>query len=134
MKAIAVTPGVKHSARLIEVPTPRPGSSEVRVRVQRVGIDGTDIEIDRAEYGQAPAGEKFLIIGHESFGQIDEVGAGVQGCAVGDLVVALVRRPDDCQPCLSGEPDICVKGESRSAASRAATGTCPSSTPSLQNT
>ena len=107
MKAIAVTPGVKHSARLIEVPTPRPGSSEVRLRVQRVGIDGTDIEIDRAEYGQAPAGEKFLIIGHESFGQIDEVGAGVQGCAVGDLVVALVRRPDDCQPCLSGEPDMC---------------------------
>lgn len=111
MKAVVVTPGVKHSARVIEVPTPKPGPGEVRVRVHRVGIDGTDIEIDRAEYGQAPPGDSHLIIGHESFGQIDEAGPGVQGFAVGDQVVALVRRPDDCQPCCSGEPDMCVKGE-----------------------
>lgn len=76
-----------------------------------VGIDGTDIEIDRAEYGEAPPGQDFLIIGHESFGVIDAVGAGVREFKPGDSVVAMVRRPDDCGPCKSGEPDMCIKGQ-----------------------
>lgn len=111
MKAVAVTPGVKNSARLVDVPTPEPGRGEFRVRVQRVGIDGTDVEIDSAEYGQAPPGEDYLIVGHESFGQVDRIGPGADGFGVGDYVVALVRRPDDCPPCRNGEPDMCIKGE-----------------------
>jgi threonine dehydrogenase-like Zn-dependent dehydrogenase len=36
----------------------------VLVRVLRVGVDGTDKEINAAEYGAAPAGYDFLVIGH----------------------------------------------------------------------
>src|SRR5436309_3407692 len=98
MKAIAVYPGVPNSMHLEEVPEPRldeiPDGAGVLVRVLRVGVDGTDKEINAAEYGRAPAGERFLITGHESFGQVVEVGPNVPGTiAPGGFVVASVRRP-----------------------------------------
>src|SRR5439155_9886689 len=45
------------------------------------------------EYGAAPDGFDFLVIGHESFGQVQEVGPNVTELAPGDYVVAMVRRP-----------------------------------------
>ncbi len=64
------------------------------VRVLRVGVDGTDKEINAAEYGAAPAGADFLIIGHENFGVVEEVGPNVPDTIVpGTYVVASVRRP-----------------------------------------
>lgn len=110
MKAIAVTPGAARSARLIEVPMPKLTADQVRVRTLRVGICGTDVEIDRAEYGQAPPGDDFLIIGHENFGQVESVGARVEDFAPGDFAVAMVRRPDDCPNCRAGEQDMCLTG------------------------
>ena len=65
----------------------------VLVRVLRVGVDGTDKEINAAEYGNAPPGDDYLIIGHESFGVVEEVGRHVTEVAPGDYVVASVRRP-----------------------------------------
>ena len=62
------------------------------VRVVRVGVDGTDKEILAGEYGAPPPGERFLIIGHESFGVVEAVGPAVRGIAPGDFVVATVRR------------------------------------------
>jgi threonine dehydrogenase-like Zn-dependent dehydrogenase len=110
MKAVAVTPGAARSARVIEAPMPTPDAKQVRVRTVRVGICGTDVEIDRAEYGQAPAGDDYLIIGHENFGRVESVGAGVKNFAPGDYVVAMVRRPDDCPSCRAGEQDMCLAG------------------------
>ena len=97
MKALAVIPGRAHSLHLIEVPRPSPdevpGGRGVLVRVLRVGVDGTDKEIDAAEYGQAPPGDGYLITGHEGFGQVEAVGPAVTEVAPGDFVVATVRRP-----------------------------------------
>ncbi len=97
MKAIAVIPGTPNSIHLRDVPTPRigdvPNGRGVLVQVLRVGVDGTDKEINAAEYGAAPAGDDYLILGHESFGRVVEVGPAVRGFAVGDYVVASVRRP-----------------------------------------
>jgi threonine dehydrogenase-like Zn-dependent dehydrogenase len=56
-------------------------------------VDGTDKEINAAEYGAAPPGFDYLITGHESFGRVAEVGPNVTELAVGDYVVATVRRP-----------------------------------------
>jgi threonine dehydrogenase-like Zn-dependent dehydrogenase len=56
-------------------------------------VDGTDREINAAEYGTAPEGEGFLVIGHEGFGRVVEVGPAVTELAPGDFVVATVRRP-----------------------------------------
>ena len=41
------------------------------------GVDRTDPEINAAEYGAAPDGYPFLVIGHESFGQVEAVGPNV---------------------------------------------------------
>jgi threonine dehydrogenase-like Zn-dependent dehydrogenase len=97
MRALAVTPGQAHSLRLVDVPMPSladvPDGRGVLVRVLRVGVDGTDKEIDAAEYGQAPPGDGYLITGHEGFGVVEAVGPAVTGLAPGDFVVATVRRP-----------------------------------------
>jgi threonine dehydrogenase-like Zn-dependent dehydrogenase len=61
--------------------------------VLKVGVDGTDREINAAEYGAPPPGFDFLVIGHEGFGQVLEVGPNVTELAPGDYVVATVRRP-----------------------------------------
>jgi threonine dehydrogenase-like Zn-dependent dehydrogenase len=108
MKAVAVTPGEENSARVIDAPRPTPSADEVLVKIDRVGICGTDMEIDRAEYGQAPTGFDYLIIGHENFGHVESLGEQVKDFAPGDYVVAMVRRPDDCPHCLAGEQDMCV--------------------------
>jgi threonine dehydrogenase-like Zn-dependent dehydrogenase len=98
MKAVAVNPGKPGSIHLEDVPKPSvddiPGGRGVLVRVLRVGVDGTDKEINAAEYGAAPAGDDFLIIGHENFGVVEEVGANVPDTIhPGTFVVASVRRP-----------------------------------------
>src|SRR5919205_1173229 len=55
MKAIAVHPGQPNSIHLREIPKPRvsdvPDGRGVLVRVLRVGVDGTDKEINVAEKG-----------------------------------------------------------------------------------
>jgi len=97
MKAIAVFPGRPGSVHLAELPKPAvtdiPGGRGVLVRILRVGVDGTDKEINAAEYGEAPEGSPFLVLGHESFGVVEEVGARVTEVMTGDYVVATVRRP-----------------------------------------
>jgi len=97
MKAVAVIPGKTDSVHLTQLPRPRigdvPRGRGVLVKVLRVGVDGTDREINAAEYGAAPDGYGFLVIGHEGFGQVIEVGPEVTELAAGDYVVATVRRP-----------------------------------------
>src|SRR5437667_3827090 len=97
MKAIAVFPGKAGSVHLADLPKPKvndvPNGRGVLVKVLRVGVDGTDKEINAAEYGAAPAGYDFLVIGHEGFGVVEEVGEGVTEFKPGDHVVATVRRP-----------------------------------------
>ena len=98
MKAIAVHPGKPDSIHLEDIPKPSvdevPDGRGVLVRVLRVGVDGTDKEINAAEYGAAPEGDDFLIIGHENFGVVEEVGPNVPDTIrPGGYVVASVRRP-----------------------------------------
>ncbi len=97
MKAIAVYPGKPNSLHLADLAMPSvdqvPDGRGVLVKVLRVGVDGTDKEINAAEYGAAPRGYDFLTLGHESFGRVVEVGPNVSGLARGHYVVATVRRP-----------------------------------------
>src|SRR5215472_16478806 len=97
MKAIVVIPGKPNSIHLRDVPKPQldtvPGGRGVLVKLLRVGVDGTDKEINAAEYGAPPPGDDFLILGHESFGRVEAVGSNVTALKPGDYVVATVRRP-----------------------------------------
>src|SRR5215469_14018640 len=97
MKAIVVIPGKPNSIHLRDVPKPQldtvPGGRGVLVKLLRVGVDGTDKEINAAEYGAPPPGDDFLILGHESFGRVEAVGSNRSEFQPGDYVVASVRRP-----------------------------------------
>jgi len=97
MKAISVFPGRPNSVHLTDLNKPSidevPNGRGVLVKVLRVGVDGTDKEINAAEYGTAPPGFNFLVIGHEGFGRVEAVGPNVTELKPGDYVVATVRRP-----------------------------------------
>ncbi|MBI4308352.1 MAG: glucose 1-dehydrogenase [Chloroflexi bacterium] len=110
MHAVAVTPGIRDSARLVQVPLAPIRPDEVLVRTVRVGVCGTDAEINGGLYGAAPQGSGFLILGHESFGQVAQVGRNVRGILPGEFVVAMVRRPDGCPNCEKKEQDMCLWG------------------------
>src|SRR5262252_8476621 len=81
VKAVAVIPGKPNTIHLREVPKPRvedvQGGRGVLIKILRVGVDGTDKEINAAEYGAAPSGDDYLIIGHESFGRVEALGPNV---------------------------------------------------------
>ncbi len=114
MRAIAVTPATKQIA-IIDQPEPsasRP--TDVKLRMLEAGVCGTDKEICAFEYGTPPAGSDHLIIGHESLGEVVEVGPQVGRVKVGDLVVPMVRRPcphDYCMACTNGRQDFCFTGD-----------------------
>jgi iron complex outermembrane recepter protein len=112
MRAVAVSPGKKNSAQLLDLPKPHRRSDQCLVRVLEVGVDGTDREIDSGLYGAAPERDDVLIIGHESLGEVAEDN-GEGGPAKGELVVATVRRPDPncCASCLRGEFDFCLTSD-----------------------
>jgi len=114
MKAVAVIPGKSDSIHLAELPKPSvheiPNGRGVLVQVLRVGVDGTDKEINAAEYGQAPPGYEFLVIGHECFGRVIEVGANVHELMPGDYVVPTVRRPGGSFYDQIGQYDMTLEG------------------------
>jgi threonine dehydrogenase-like Zn-dependent dehydrogenase len=98
VKAIAVHPGRAGSIHLADIPEPSvedaPQGRGVLVEVLRVGVDGTDKEINEGRYGAAPPGDDFLVTGHENFGRVLEVGPNVPSTIkLGGLVVSTVRRP-----------------------------------------
>ena len=110
MKAIAVFPGKPGSVHLADLPEPSvneiPNGRGVLVRVLCCGVDGTDKEINAAEYGAAPQGYNFLVVGHENFGQVESVGPNVTKLRPGDYVVATVRRPGTSIYDLIGTSDM----------------------------
>lgn len=114
MKAIAVTPSSKEIG-IINQPEPTLQSpTGVKLRMIEAGVCGTDREICAFEYGTPPAGSDQLVIGHESLGEVVEIGAKVTRVKLGDLVVPMVRRPcphEYCAACRSNRQDFCFTGD-----------------------
>lgn len=112
MRAAVVQPGLPGSLHVEDVPPPALEAGQVLVRVLEVGLDGTDRDIQRGEYGLAPPGRQNLVIAHESVGTVVEVAPGVTDLSAGDTVVATVRRPcpERCLNCAAGEFDHCATG------------------------
>jgi D-arabinitol dehydrogenase (NADP+) len=82
-----------------EVPTPEPLPGEVRVRVERAGVCGTDLHIhDGTFFARFP-----LIPGHEVVGIVEAVGEGVTELSLGERVV--INGNSACGAC-----DFCAEG------------------------
>jgi glucose 1-dehydrogenase len=116
MKAIAVAPQIR-TVEIINQAEPQILSpTDVKLRMLEAGVCGTDREICAFQYGTPPAGSKQLVIGHESLGEVIEIGPRVTRVKTGDLVVPMVRRPcdhDDCTACRSNRQDFCFTGDFR---------------------
>ncbi len=94
---------------LQDVPEPRPGINDVKIRVLRTGICGTDLHIyDWDAWAQATI-QVPLVIGHEFVGEVVEVGSNVNDFHPGELVsgeghVVCGR----CRNCLAGRRHLCA--------------------------
>ena len=95
--------------RLTEMEIDDPGPGEVQVRVEAVGVCGSDIHA----YTEGAVGRNPnlypMLLGHEPAGRIVKAGAGVTGLAAGDrgaLEPALYCY--HCEFCLSGHHNVCA--------------------------
>jgi threonine dehydrogenase-like Zn-dependent dehydrogenase len=113
VKAGAVFPAQRR-VEIVEVEEPKIASStQVKLRIVEVGVCGTDREICQFHHGTAPEGADFLVLGHESLGEVVEIGSEARGLRPGDLVVPRVRLPCqhmECEACRGGRPDFCSSG------------------------
>jgi len=96
--------------RLVDQPVEKPGPGEVQVRVDAVGICGSDIH----SYAEGAVGDTPcvypMVLGHEPAGTVVETGSGVTGWSPGDraaLEPALYCY--HCEYCRSGRHNICAK-------------------------
>lgn len=112
MKAIAITPGTK-GVQLVDRPEPSiTKPDDIKMHVVHVGICGTDREEVSGGRADAPAGKNQLVIGHEMFGQVVEIGQSVSKVHPGDYAVFTVRRGcGKCLPCLMNRSDMCRTGD-----------------------
>ncbi len=98
--------------RVIDAPDPPLGAADVRLRPRACGVCGSDVhfyETDGDGYIRYPGLTKFpVIIGHETSGEVVEVGRDVQGLRAGDLVtVEEMIWCGHCTPCRNGWPNQC---------------------------
>lgn len=112
MKAIALVPGTT-IVQLVDRPEPSiTAADEIKMRVLRVGICGTDREEAAGGRARGPAGRQELILGHEMFGQVVEVGPAATRVKPGDYAVFTVRRGcGHCLPCAMNRSDMCCTGD-----------------------
>lgn len=112
MKSISIIPGTT-DVHLRDLPEPSITSpDEIKLRVIRVGICGTDREEAQGGRADAPSGETELVLGHEMFGQVVEVGKAVRRVQTGDFAVFTVRRGcGKCLPCQMNRSDMCQTGQ-----------------------
>lgn len=112
MRAITVHPPNPNSVELREVPEPPLSEGAILVDAIALGVCGTDREIIAGDYGEAPPGAEWLILGHESLGRVREAPAD-SGYRKGNLIVGIVRERDPvpCVACANGNWDMCRNGQ-----------------------
>jgi len=92
-----------------EIDEPNPGPNEVKIKILKTSICGTDLHIyEWDEWSQATIPVP-MIIGHEFVGRIYELGSNVKGFAVGDLVSGEGHIVcGHCRNCLAGRRHLCI--------------------------
>lgn len=93
---------------LQDVPEPRPGESEVLIRIKATSLCGTDAHIYRWDEWAQQRIRPPRIIGHELCGEIIELGQGVTSVSVGDYVAAESHLTCGvCFQCRTGQAHVC---------------------------
>jgi threonine 3-dehydrogenase len=98
---------------LVDRPDPDAGFGEVKVRVLRTGICGTDLHIESWDAWAAGAVDAPLVAGHEFCGEVVAVGDGIHDVAVGDLVSGEGHIVcGTCRNCRAGRRHLCIRTSS----------------------
>lgn len=109
----AVTFVAKDTVEVLEKSVPEIGPNEVLLRVGGAGICHSDIILI------SKGGDNPLLggtLGHEVAGTVEQLGANVQGWAVGDrAIVALILSCGYCRECLAGRDNLCETVYARSS-------------------
>ena len=101
----------KHDARLVEKEKPTAGPGQLVVKIDYVGICGTDVEFFQS--GAVPPFVQLpMVLGHENVGTVVEVGEGVTDYKVGDKILCgpPSHCAEDCPSYRQGKTNICING------------------------
>ncbi|GLY30416.1 NAD(P)-dependent alcohol dehydrogenase [Kineosporia sp. NBRC 101731] len=85
------------------------GPKDVRIDIKFAGICHSDIHTARSEWGPS---NYPVVVGHEIAGIVAEVGSEVTKYAVGDRVGVgcMVDSCGECESCVAGDEQYCLKG------------------------
>ncbi len=101
-QAVMVAPGL---IELRDVPVPVPGPEEVRLKIHRIGVCGSDVHV---YHGRHPFTRYPVVQGHEFSAEVEAVGPGVADLRPGAKVTAMPQIVcGACPPCRRGEYHIC---------------------------
>lgn len=105
LRKVSAGPGLE----LVDVAEPDCGPKDVKVRVLRAGICGTDLHLQQWDEWAAATVRAPLTLGHEFFGEVVEVGADVDHVAVGDRVSGEGHVVcGTCRNCRAGRRHLCI--------------------------
>jgi len=89
-----------------DVPEPSAGKNEVKLKMKRIGICGSDIHVN---HGRHPYTGYPVVQGHEVSAEVVEVGEGVDGLKPGDKVTVQPQVVcGECYPCTHGQYNACL--------------------------
>jgi len=95
---------------LVDRPEPECGPADVKIRVLRAGICGTDLHLAGWDEWAESTLQPPLVIGHEFYGEVVEVGEDVTGVAIGDRASGeghiVCGR---CRNCRAGRRHLCIR-------------------------
>jgi threonine 3-dehydrogenase len=95
---------------LVERPEPTPGESDVKIRVLRTGLCGTDLHIQSWDPWAASTIKAPMIPGHEFYGEVVEIGSRVRDVHVGAKVSGEGHIVcGTCRNCRAGRRHMCIR-------------------------
>jgi len=98
-----------HNIQIEEIDKPSPGPGEVLLKVEAVGICGSDVHFFKEGHIGSMRFKGPHVLGHEFAGTVVELGPGVEGLEVGDHVAANpMISCGVCEPCREGKPNLCL--------------------------
>ncbi len=98
----------KEGLWLEDVPVPEPGINDVRIKIHKTAICGTDIHIYKWNSWAQKTIPVPMVIGHEFVGEVESLGSNVKGFKVGDLVSGEGHIVcGKCRNCLAGRRHLC---------------------------
>jgi threonine 3-dehydrogenase len=112
MRAL-VKPEAGPGLELVDRPEPEVGPGEVKIRVLRAGLCGTDLHLDQWDDWAASTVRPPLILGHEFFGEVVEVAADVDSVQVGQKASGEGHVVcGTCRNCRAGRRHLCIRTNS----------------------